>query len=131
MYISFQITDYTAQLFNKKDETTVVGANPYGTYPPYFFAAISCFGTVGNDKWILSLRFGSPLAELPQNISIQTTDKYATIWVPEEQFPFYLDLLRNEKPVYGFIDFDNPRENRIQTQKEPAGEGEKKKRGLS
>jgi len=36
----------------------------------------------------------------------------------------WIDLLRNEKPIYAFFDADNPQWSRISTLSEPVGEEE-------
>ena len=38
--------------------------------------------------------------------------------------PFWVDMLRNEKPVYGYINTDHPEWTSISTSSEPVGEEE-------
>ena len=47
--------------------------------------------------------------------------KLARIVVPWDQFPVYLDVLRNEKPIYAYLNSDRPISNRIYTGEEPIG----------
>ena len=60
---------------------------------------------------------------IPDNFcdSKQTTGRIHT---RAEEYIRYIDILRNEKPVYALISSDNPRLNRIQTSAEPIGEEE-------
>ena len=41
--------------------------------------------------------------------------------VPMDQFPCYIDLLRNEKPILVELFCDEPEANRIRTHAEPVG----------
>jgi hypothetical protein len=50
--------------------------------------------------------------------------KWATAYLPAEQFSWYVDLLRHEKPVYAYLNSDKPIGNRLYTGKEPVGEEE-------
>jgi hypothetical protein len=50
--------------------------------------------------------------------------KWATSYLPAEEYPWYVDLLRNEKPVYATLNPDKPDWNRIHTGREPVGEAE-------
>jgi hypothetical protein len=51
----------------------------------------------------------------------------ATLWLPRDLMAVWIDLLRNERPVYGYIDTNRPASTRITTDQmflEPIGEGE-------
>ena len=50
--------------------------------------------------------------------------KRGTIFVPRWQLEWFLDLLRNEKPVYCYLNSDTPKWNALYTGKEPVGENE-------
>jgi len=49
---------------------------------------------------------------------------YGTIHIPIKEMPNYVDLLRNEAPIYGYLNSDNPEWNSITTSNEDVGEGE-------
>lgn len=48
----------------------------------------------------------------------------AASYVPAEQFPWYVDLLRNEKPVGAYLNSDQPMLNTLRTFLELTGEEE-------
>jgi hypothetical protein len=50
--------------------------------------------------------------------------KRGTIFVPRWQFEWFLDLVRNEKPVYCYLNSDTPKSNSLYTGAEPVGEQE-------
>jgi hypothetical protein len=50
--------------------------------------------------------------------------KLGRIVVPWDQFPVYVDLLRNEKPIYAYLNSNTPISNRVYTGQEPVGEEE-------
>ena len=49
---------------------------------------------------------------------------FAKIFVEESQYPDFVDLLRNEKPVYMYLNNTNPNLFYITTSDEPVGEEE-------
>jgi hypothetical protein len=50
--------------------------------------------------------------------------KRGTIFVPRWQYDWFLDMLRNEKPVYCYLNSDTPKWNSLYTGQEPVGEQE-------
>jgi hypothetical protein len=50
--------------------------------------------------------------------------KRAVMVLPSELYPRVIDLLRNEKPVYGWCEWANPEKMGLMTGEEPVGEGE-------
>lgn len=50
--------------------------------------------------------------------------KRGTIFVPRWQFEWFIDLVRNEKPVYCYLNSDAPNWNALYTGEEPVGEHE-------
>ena len=50
--------------------------------------------------------------------------KRGTIFVPRWQYDWFLDILRNEKPVYCYLNSNTPKWNSLYTGKEPVGEQE-------
>lgn len=66
-----------------------------------------------------------PLAEyLPTE-----EEKKGYMFVPFEDLPVFIDLLRNEKPIYAHLRGDNPEWTSLMTTKEPVGEGEDAMKG--
>ena len=84
-----------------------------------FYSYIKCQG----GGHTLLIYFLKPDSDDMDNIFL-VDRKLGRIVVPWDQYPVYVDLLRNEKPVYAFMDSDRPISNRIYTGKEPIGEEE-------
>lgn len=53
-----------------------------------------------------------------------TEEKKGYMFVPYEDLPVFVDILRNEKPIYAHLRGDKPEWTSITTTKEPVGEGE-------
>lgn len=64
-----------------------------------------------------------PLSDVPGPIYYEP-NKVGAIFIPFKDLPTYIDLVRNEKPVYAYLDTENPEWNGIRTGKEPTGEQE-------
>ncbi len=85
-----------------------------------FPAYIECRGDDGYRVLIYALADASPK---PANTFLPAS-KRGTIFVPRWQFRWFLDLLRNEKPVRCYLNSDTPRWNALYTGPEPVGEEE-------
>jgi hypothetical protein len=64
-----------------------------------------------------------PDGKVPEN-DYNEQDGIASVYLPAEQFLWYLDVLRHEDPVYVEIDPDDPIAHRPATGQEQPGEGE-------
>ncbi len=51
--------------------------------------------------------------------------RLCVVFLPFSAMPTFVDLLRNEKPIYGNIDTESPGDGFISTLHEPVGEEEK------
>ncbi len=51
-------------------------------------------------------------------------NKAGAIFLPFKEMPPFVDLVRNEKPLYAYLNSDKPEWNSLKTSKEPVGEGE-------
>ena len=80
---------------------------------------ITCRG----DKGTIAAYFLKDGSEHPEPQTI-ADGLYGVIFLPRDQMPVWVDLLRNEKPIYGFTNDENPRFNRISTDLEDVGEAE-------
>jgi len=68
--------------------------------------------------------FWMDMNDAGENVSVVTPERlFGVLQVPAEQYPWYIDLLRNEKPVRARV-FDEPALNSLTTINEPVGEGE-------
>lgn len=107
---TFQISTYEIKL--ARQMTTGGGAIQFYSY-------VTCRGG-GYTLLIYFLKPGSPDMD---NIYLADR-KRGRIVVPWDQFPVYVDLLRNEKPIYAYLDSDKPISNCVYTGQEPVGEAE-------
>ncbi len=104
--VSFKVDEYkiTQGLgFNR-------GATRFDTY-------IECLGGEGESLTVL---FADNSTKDSQSFS-DTRTKRGTICVSADQFDWYVDLLRNEKPIYAFLDGDNSSRNGLRTHPEENG----------
>ncbi len=51
-------------------------------------------------------------------------NRVGAIFLPFDQMPPFVDMVRNEKPVYAYLNSDRPESNSIKTSLEPVGEEE-------
>ena len=83
-------------------------------------AYIVCRGDGGCYVGIDFIISGQPI---PANY-VHSGCKSGGIKAPEEHFSWYIDLLRNEKPVRVYLNSDSPEWNALFTGYEPVGEEE-------
>ena len=109
---SFEVTSYDVRLGRQYD-THVDGKLVR------YHAAITCRGT----EYKLIVYFLTESSFVPNN-AFHIAQKRGTIYLPRGQYQWYVDLLRNERPVYCFLNSNNPNQNGIYTGAEPVGEAE-------
>ena len=51
-------------------------------------------------------------------------NKVGAIFLPFKEMPPFVDLLRNEKPIYAYLNSDKPEWNYVRSGPEPVGEEE-------
>ena len=85
-----------------------------------FPAVVSCHGADGYRCLLYFYHEGDPRA--PQHYNPQY--KVGTIQLSFKDIMPYIDMLRNEKPVYAYLNSDKPEWNNISTTMEPVGEEE-------
>ena len=114
----FQITSYVAGRRRTSPSTTMPIKGQLTNVP--YTATIICYGAGG---YALRIYFIAPEHNLPDN-QTDLNGKIGWLFLPKEDYPVILDLLRNEKPVKGRI-YDNiPNANKIYTGLEVVGEEE-------
>lgn len=57
--------------------------------------------------------------------SVNREKRTATVYFRFQEMPIVLDVLRNEKPIFGYVNERYPEATRLSTAVEPIGEGEK------
>ena len=77
----------------------------------------------GEDGFHLVFYFLNENSPVP-NPSYREENKRGVVYLPFDQMYIYLDLLRNEKPVYAYVNSVKPEWNNIKTMEEPVGEEE-------
>ncbi|ALU41981.1 hypothetical protein [Pseudoalteromonas rubra] len=83
-------------------------------------AVLACLGEDGHR---FNVYFSSPGSEMsPPHYSPHS--KFGAINVSISEMQHYVDLVRNEKPIYAYLNSDKPLWNNISTSKEPVGEEE-------
>ena len=105
--------------FEVKSYESRVGRSVVGNY----IAAIYCYG---NKNELVSIYFhktDDPNVE-PYDNEVNINNMRATVFVPYYQYPIFIDLLRNESPIYALLDSDRPQYINISTGAEPVGDND-------
>ena len=80
---------------------------------------LACYGA--DLRFIMYfLRDDSPVPDPIYHVQ----NKVGAIFLPFSHMAHYVDLVRNEKPIYAYLNSDKPAWNNISTSKEPVGEEE-------
>lgn len=117
--------------FKIRDYRVYLGRNIKAELPEFaskrktvrFYAQIICTSEE-KPHYYYSLYFLRPDSQEISNY-FYPEQRVGASFLPSEQYSWYLDLLRNEEPVYGHLNSVRPSENGISTSQEPVGEGEK------
>ncbi|WP_055444587.1 hypothetical protein [Lacinutrix himadriensis] len=80
---------------------------------------ITCYGS--DHRFIMY--FLHETSQVPQPTYIPA-NKVGAIFLPFKDMPIYLDMVRNEKPIYAYLNSSKPEWNSIKTASEPVGEEE-------
>lgn len=93
------------------------------SYRVKHYAIIWCYGNekYTNESWSVGIVFVAPGNSLPADLVSNKMNR-ATIFIPSDRFQWYLDILRNEKPIT--IQIVGSSDNSLYTGKEPIGEEE-------
>ena len=110
--IKFEITGYHVALGS---ELVAVS----GDQVAIAHGKITCKG----DEGTIAAYFLQDDSEVPDAQTL-ANGLYGTLFLPRDMMSVWVDLLRNEKPIYGFTNTRNPRFNRISTDLEDVGEEE-------
>ena len=80
---------------------------------------VRCIG----DEYSLDVMFVAPDSETPQPIFDQAKSK-GFMFMPISDILAFVDILRNESPIFGHLRGDRPEWTSVTTSQEPVGEGE-------
>lgn len=80
---------------------------------------VRCIG----DEYSMDVLFVVPDSEVPQPI-FDEEKKKGYMFMPISDLPGFVDILRNEHPIFGHLRGDRPEWTSVTTSQEPVGEGE-------
>lgn len=75
------------------------------------------------ENYTLDVMFLSPNSQYPQP-TFDADAKKGYMFMPISDIAAFVDILRNEKPIYGHLRGDKPEWTSVTTTQEPVGEGE-------
>lgn len=76
-----------------------------------------------NDEFRLDVYFLTPDSPIPAPV-VNLDDNSGAIFFPMSDMNIFVDVLRNEKPIYGHLRGDRPEWTSITTTNEPVGVGD-------
>lgn len=82
-------------------------------------AIVRCSG----DEYTMDIFFLTDDSPYPNPV-VDLENKRGSIFLPIENLHPFVDILRNEKPIYGHLRGDKPEWTSVTTTNEPVGEGE-------
>jgi len=80
---------------------------------------VACYG--GDHRFIAY--FLTEDSPVPDSVYV-VNNRVGAIFLPFNEMEPFVDLLRNEKPIYAYLNSDRPEWNNISTALEPVGEEE-------
>jgi len=80
---------------------------------------VTCYG--GDHRFIMYFLHEDSIVPNP---TYHVPNKVGAIFLPFKDMPIYLDIVRNEKPIYAYLNSTKPEWNSIKTSNEPVGEEE-------
>jgi hypothetical protein len=110
---TFDVTSYTIKLGDKMSAT-------FGATTIKIRGLISCMGADNQRVVAYFLSDDSPIPTPTTTIG----GKWGPIFLPQELLPSWVDMIRNEKPLFGYINTDHPEWTQVSTTTEPVGEEE-------
>ena len=88
-------------------------------------ALVRCTGVGVNDdnEYRLDVYFLGLESDFPEP-QVHLEDRSGAIFLPMEDMGTFVDVLRNEKPIFGHLRGDNPHYTSVTTSNEPIGAGD-------
>ena len=111
---TFEVNNYTLNVGYKNSAT-------WGGVAIQIQGYVACAATDGSRFIVYGLHPSSPV---PPNPVYNVAGNVGAIFVPFSELHNYVDLVRNEKPVFARLDSDNPNWMSLSSSKEPVGEEE-------
>jgi hypothetical protein len=110
MIHQFEIGGYTIKL-GRRLTTTVAGQT---------VTAIGFISCVGEDFLNVNAYFVDDDSPMPEPV-LSRDGNTGTLFLRRQLMPLWTDVLRNERPIFGFIDTAQPGATYITTKVEPVG----------
>lgn len=80
-------------------------------------------GINNTDDYRLDVFFLSTDSDVPAPV-VNLDERFGAIFLPVADMSTFVDILRNEKPIYGHLRADNPQYTSVTTNNEPVGAGD-------
>ena len=80
-------------------------------------------GTKDDNEYRMDVFFLAPDSDYPDPV-VNLEEQTGAIFLPVGDMPMFVDVLRNEKPIYGHLRGDNPQWTSVTTSNEPVGAGD-------
>lgn len=113
-YKTFSVSNYVLNAGFKNTAT-------WGSTNIQIQGYVACYGPTGERLIVYGLHPSSPVPAAPV---CNWPGNVGALFVPFAQLGAYVDIVRNEKPVFARIDSDHPEWMGLTTNQEPIGEGE-------
>ncbi len=86
---------------------------------------VRCTGIGVNDEgdYRLDVFFLAEDSDIPAPV-VNLAERIGAIFLPMGDMSTFVDILRNEKPIYGHLRADNPQYTSVTTNTEPVGAGD-------
>jgi hypothetical protein len=111
---TFEVKTYVLQMGYKSTAT-------WGNTAIKIQGYLCCYGAKKERLIVYGLHPSSPI---PPNAVCNWVGNVGAIFVPFTELKCYVDIARNEKPVFARLDSDKPEWMNLSTSTEPIGEGE-------
>lgn len=115
--IIFEVKEYDIQI--GREASVNIGGREVK-----FPAHIVCRGKLSGKEYYVTIYCVHDGSPMPDNI-VREEGRNGLIFVPKWQYEWFVDLLRNESPVYCYLFPPRPNLSCLSTSREPVGEGEK------
>lgn len=110
---TFPVTTYTIKLGDKMTAT-------FGATTIKAVGVIACIGPDNQRVVAYFLAADSPVPAPTTTVG----GKWGPVFLPAGLMQLWVDMLRNEKPLYGYINTEQPAWTSVSTTEEPVGEEE-------
>jgi len=109
----FEISTYKIKLGYRMSAT-------FGVTTLKALGIISC---IGPENQRINIYFLHDDSQVP-NPAISNKGKWGNIFLQKEMMPVWINLVRNEKPLFGYINTEVPKLTNVSTSQESIGEEE-------